>query len=97
MPNRNSFSDHRPGRSPVLHETLTQYRLNHMETRPLRKRRVGDRRSVPDRRRVERRVQGERRKPQTLMPVDLKITVRGLDRRIIYRRTIIVRRTIENR
>ena len=69
-----------------------------METRPLKKRRVGDRRSVPDRRRVERRVQGERRNPQSpLMPVDLKIVVRGLDRRIIYRRTIIVRRTFENR
>ena len=71
--------------------------MNHMEKGPLRKRRADDRRRVPDRRRVERRVRGERRNSQTLMPVDLKIAVRGLDRRIVYRRAIILRRSIENR
>ena len=81
----------------VLHEALTQYRLNHMETGPLGERPVGDRRRVPDRRCVERRVQGERRNQRILMPVDLNPTVRGLDRRIIYRRTMIFRRSIEDR
>ena len=66
-----------------------------METGPLRERPVGDRRRVPDRRRDERRVQGERRNPQILMPVDLNRR-QGLDRRIIYRRAMIFRRSINS-
>ena len=76
-------------------ESLTQDRLTHMETGPLRERRVSDRRRVPDRRRVERRVRGERRTPLVLMPASLNRR-QGLDRRIIYRRANI-RRSTENR